>query len=124
MNDNQTNLSRYRWLENGHILLWLIKDTCWALEFKIGGVIMIVPTVSMAFYILWRSRHVLSERFHNIAVCFWIMANSIWMIGEFVDYEARPIAVVLFGMGLFVLAIYYLFYFRKEMKQLKVEETV
>ena len=37
----------FRWLENAHILLWLIKDFCWAMEWKTGGVIMIFPTVSV-----------------------------------------------------------------------------
>jgi hypothetical protein len=104
----------YRWVENGHIFLWLIKDTCWALEFKPGGIIMIFPTVFVAFYILWRSRKVRPEFFHNIAVCAWILANSTWMIGEFWEYDARPIAVALFSVGLLVLLVYYIFYFKKD----------
>lgn len=106
--------TRYRVLENGHILLWLMKDTCWALEFKAGGVFMIFPTLGMALYLLWKSRMIRSELFHNIAVCIWILANSVWMIGEFTDREARPVAVVLFITGLVVLAIYYLFWFRRD----------
>lgn len=104
----------FRWIENGHILLWLIKDTCWALEFKPGGIFMIFPTLFVAFYILWRSRHIRTELFHNIAVCLWIMANSVWMIGEFYDYETRHYAVFLFAGGLAILIIYYLFFFKKD----------
>lgn len=104
----------YRWIENGHILLWLIKDTCWALEFKPGGIFMIFPTVAVAFYILWRSRKVRAELFHNAAVCFWILANSAWMIGEFTDHDSRHIAVALFACGLLLLLVYYLFYFKKD----------
>ena len=104
---------RYRMLENSHILLWLIKDTCWALEFKIGGVVMIAPTLGMAIYLLWRSRRSKPEFFHNIAIVLWIMANSIWMIGEFNEQDWRQYAVVLFGAGLGVLVLYYLFWFRK-----------
>ena len=105
---------QYRWLENAHIFLWLIKDTCWALEFEPGGLFMIVPTVTVAFYLTWKSRNVRGELFHNIAVCFWILANSAWMLGEFVEHEARPYAVVLFLCGLGVLLFYYIFYFRKD----------
>lgn len=106
----------YRWIENGHILLWLVKDTCWALEFKPGGIFMIFPTIFVAFYITWRSRHIRAELFHNIAVCLWIMANSAWMAGEFYEQETRHYAVVLFSIGLLLLIIYYLFYFRKDRK--------
>jgi hypothetical protein len=105
---------QYRLLENAHILLWLIKDTCWALEFKAGGVFMVIPTIAMAFYITWKSRKMRGELFHNIAVCFWILANSAWMLGEFVEHEARPYAVVLFLCGLGVLFFYYIFFFRKD----------
>lgn len=104
---------RYRMLENSHILLWLIKDTCWALEFKIGGMVMIAPTLGMAIYLLLRSRGSKPEFFHNIAIVLWIMANSIWMIGEFYEQDWRQYAVVLFAAGLSVLVLYYLFWFRK-----------
>ena len=75
---------------------------------------MILPTVTVAFYLTWKSRNVRGELFHNIAVCFWILANSAWMLGEFVEHEARPYAVVLFLCGLGVLLFYYIFYFRKD----------
>lgn len=104
----------FRWLENAHILLWLIKDTCWALEWKPGGVIMIFPTVSVAFYLMWKSRKVRAELYHNIAVCFWILANSTWMVGEFNDSDFRIYAAGLFGCGLVVLAVYYIFFFKKD----------
>lgn len=104
----------YRWIENGHIFLWLVKDTCWALEFKAGGIFMIFPTVFVAFYILWRSRQIRTEIFHNIAVCMWILANSVWMLGEFFEYDLRLYSALLFSVGLAVLLVYYLFYFRKD----------
>jgi CHASE2 domain-containing sensor protein len=108
--------ANYRWMENGHILLWLIKDTCWALEFKPGGILMIFPTVFVAFYITWRSRSMRSELYHNIAVCCWILANSIWMLGEFFEHDSRPYAASLFATGLAVLGYYYLRFFRKDRK--------
>lgn len=106
--------ANYRWMENGHILLWLVKDTCWALEFKPGGMIMIFPTVFVAFYITWRSRFMRAELYHNIAVCCWILANSVWMVGEFFEHESRPYAASLFGLGLLVLAYYYIVHFKKD----------
>lgn len=110
----------YRWIENAHIFLWLIKDLCWSLEFKTGGVFMIIPTVTVAFYITWKSREVRSELFHNIAVCCWILANSTWMIGEFTDHEARPYAAALFALGLSVIVVYYALFFAKDRRAEKV----
>lgn len=104
----------FRWLENAHILLWLIKDTCWAMEWKTGGTFMIFPTLITAIYILWKARKIRSELYHNIAVCLWISANSTWMIGEFTETELRPYAVGLFMIGLSTLAIYYGFFFKKD----------
>lgn len=106
----------FRWMENLHILLWLMKDFCWALEFKPGGIIMIVPTVSVAVYLTWKSRHMRSELFHNIAVCCWITANSVWMLGEFFSYDeqGKHAAAAIFAIGLLVLAFYYTVYFKKD----------
>lgn len=124
-NDRQKgSFPAYRWIENLHIVLWLIKDTCWALEYRTGGIFMIFPTVFVAFYILWKSRFVRGEAFHNAAVCIWIIANSLWMLGEFFDYDARPIAVALFATGLAVLAFYYLIYFRRDRAGGKADVSV
>lgn len=101
------NLRRF---ENAHIVLWLIKDVCWVMHFRNAGMGMIVPTVGMAFYIAWRSRHDVSEFLHNIAVCAWICANATWMTGEFFyddDQLFRNIATGFFVSGLLVVAIYY-----------------
>jgi hypothetical protein len=111
----------FRWIENAHILLWLIKDFCWAMEWKTGGVIMIFPTVSVAFYLLWKSRKVKAEAYHNVAVCFWILANSTWMLGEFNDMDLRPFAAGLFGCGLLVLGVYYAVYFKKDRQAYNME---
>lgn len=106
----------FRLIENAHILLWLIKDTCWAMEWKQAGIGMIFPTLSVALYILWKSKKVRAELFHNIAVVLWISANSVWMIGEFYEHEFRPYSAGLFIAGLSVLAVYYAFFFTKDKK--------
>lgn len=81
---------------------------------KPGGLLMIVPTISVAVYITWQSRKQVSEWVHSLAVTCWILANSVWMSGEFFDIELRPFAAGFFGIGLTVLAHYYLFRFPKE----------
>jgi len=109
----------YRWLENGHILLWLIKDTCWVTVWRPGGMFMILPTLSMAVYLTWRSRRIRAELFHNIAVCLWIAANSVWMTGEFFEWELRPVAVVLFAVGLATGLVYYICMFPADYRKLR-----
>ena len=111
-----------RKIENLHILLWLVKDTCWALVWRPGGVIMIVPTVGVAFYLLAHSRHDRSERYHNAAVCAWILANSSWMLGEFFNHDLRPLAVGFFSMGILALLVYYIFFYRKDTLATKEKE--
>lgn len=113
---------RFRKTENMHILLWLLKDLCWATNMKIPGLIMIVPTLTVAIVITWQTRHMKSELFHNLAIDFWITANCSWMIGEFFQldeniwhgYGLRQFALIPFLLGLGSLAYYYLFYSRKK----------
>jgi uncharacterized membrane protein (GlpM family) len=98
--------------ENLHIALWLLKDTCWVMSFKVGGMIMIVPTLLVAIHLTWRSRKNISDLFHNIAVCLWISANAIWMTGEFFFNDTlRPYSTVLFLIGIVVVAFYYAIHF-------------
>jgi len=107
-------LKSIRKFENLHIVCWLIKDTFWVMDLHIPGIIMVFPTLFLAFFITFRFRHVVSELFHNLAVCFWITANTIWMIGEFFFEDTlRPYSIVFFVSGLAVLVWYYLFVYRK-----------
>jgi hypothetical protein len=128
--------ARFRRIENLHILLWLIKDLCWALNYKWVAMIMIVPTLAVALMITWQTRHILSELLHNLAVVFWITANCTWMVGEFYGWDEnligeiglRQLAVIPFGIGLLILAYYYVFLaskasFREKMFR-KTEEAV
>jgi hypothetical protein len=94
--------------ENFHILLWLLKDLCWVMDFKVLGLIMIVPTVAVALYITVLTRKSFAELLHNLAVVCWICANSVWMIGEFFfDDTTRQVAVIFFVTGLLLIAYYY-----------------
>lgn len=72
---------------------------------------MIVPTVLAAFHITWLSRHNRVELLHNLAVSCWIIANGIWMVGEFFFNDTtRPYALVFFVIGLAFVGSYYLVY--------------
>lgn len=97
--------------ENLHIVMWLLKDTCWVLSWKEAAVFMVLPTLTVAIYITWKMRMHTAELFHNIAVCCWISANSIWMIGElFYDNGLKGYALVFFILGIVSVAYYYGFH--------------
>ncbi len=100
--------ARFRHFENFHIVLWLVKDMCWCTLSKTLGVIMISPTIFLAIYITWLHRKVKTELLHNLAVVFWISANSIWMIGEFYYNDSfRKYALIFFIAGMLTVGYYY-----------------
>lgn len=113
---------KFRRVENLHILLWLIKDACWALNLKIPALIMIIPTLMVAILITYQTRKITSELLHNLAIDFWITANCTWMVGEFFgwdtgligQYGLREFSLLPFGIGLLILGYYYLFYMHRE----------
>jgi hypothetical protein len=98
----------FRKIENLHILLWLLKDICWLNEWKSMGTFMVLPTLSVALWLTSRSREDKVELVHNIAVIFWILANSTWMLGEFFwDDKTKPLAVTFFVLGILILVAHY-----------------
>ena len=122
--------ARYRKLENLHIVFWLFKDISWCMFWRELGITMIVPTLAVAIYISYRTRNIKAELAHNLAVAFWISANSYWMISEFFGFdekeifgglEGRYIAMVPFVIGVLILSWYYLI---QRPKDLKGEQVV
>lgn len=120
--------ARYRKMENMHIIFWLLKDVSWCMNWKVLGIAMIVPTLLISIVIAWRTRDLKSELAHNLAITFWISANSLWMLSEFFGFDTMPvwrhfegkhIALIPFALGAFVLLYYYLFQ-RKEEEQAHV----
>ena len=98
-----------RKLENFHILLWLLKDISWLMNYRILGIFIIFPAIGFAILIAYRSRKNFFQFSHNLAIIFWITANSFWMILEFCGYEEYKIfAVIPFLIGLGIIATYYL----------------
>lgn len=103
--------ARFRRIENLHIVFWLVKDMCWAMLWKPLGLFMIIPTISVAIIITWQTRHLRAELYHNLAVDFWLLANCYWMITEFLETpdHYRYMAAIPFGIGLAIIAVYYIF---------------
>ncbi len=110
---------QYRKMENLHIVFWLFKDVAWCMVWKPLGIVMIFPTLIVAIVIAWRTRHMVSELCHNLAITVWITANSYWMISEFAGFDTKHLigvytykhlAIIPFIMGLLCLAYYYLYW--------------
>lgn len=102
-----------------HIVFWLFKDISWCLIWKPLGIAMIFPTLIIAIVITIRTRAMVSELCHNLAIVFWITANAYWMISEFLHFDAlivsgsiayKHVAVIPFAMGIVVLLYYYLYW--------------
>jgi hypothetical protein len=114
-----------RKVENIHIFLWLLKDSCWVMDLHLLGVFMIFPTIIVAFFITIKTREDIAELFHNIAVCCWVCANSVWMIGEFYyDDTTRPYATGFFVSGVLVMTYYYAILWPKLIRKQKLEDKI
>ncbi len=129
MNSFDTNTyavpASFRRMENMHVVFWLFKDISWCMIWEELGIIMIAPTLSIAIWISWKNRHIKSELAHNLAIVFWISANSYWMISEFMvfdeaiiwqEFTGKHISLIPFLAGVFVLAWYYLVQRPKEIR--------
>jgi hypothetical protein len=119
----------YRKMENTHILFWLVKDISWCMVWKTLGIAMIIPTLGIAIVIAWRTRALQSELAHNLAIVFWITANSYWMLSEFFGFDTvrigtitdgKHLAIIPFGIGLLILAWYYLVQKPRETREAQV----
>lgn len=118
--------AKYRRMENMHIVFWLMKDISWCLIWKVLGITMIIPTLTVAILIAWRTRDIKSELAHNLAVAFWITANSLWMISEFFHFDdvivwreftGKHLALIPFVTGAVILLYYYVVQRPKELKE-------
>ncbi len=78
-------------------------------ELKWLGVTMVFPTLIIALFIINQTKKS-KEIYINLAILFWITANSFWMFTEFFDYkEYKLFAAYPFALGF----IFVGFYFRK-----------
>ena len=119
---------RFRKMENLHIVFWLFKDIAWCMIWKPLGIAMIFPTLIISIVIAWRTKNIMSEVCHNLAITVWISANSYWMISEFFKFDALPLigdytykhlAIIPFTMGILFLAFYYIFWKPKHKEELE-----
>ncbi len=121
--------ARFRRMENLHIVFWLFKDISWCLIWKVLGIAMVIPTLTIAIIISIRTRKIKSELAHNLAVAFWISANSLWMIAEFFEFDTavvwneftgKHLALIPFCAGVLILLYYYVVQRRRELREKSV----
>ncbi|MFM2016200.1 MAG: hypothetical protein RIQ51_1690 [Bacteroidota bacterium] len=133
MNQEQQNYYnipiQYRKMENLHIVFWIFKDIGWCMGFAWLGILMIIPTIIISIVIAWRTRNIVSELCHNLAITVWISANSFWMCTEFfgVDeheigygFTLKHVAMIPFLIGMFILGYYYIWYKPRHQEDLKI----
>jgi hypothetical protein len=120
--------ARYRRMENMHIVFWLLKDISWCMLWRELGLAMFIPTLVIAIIIAWRTRDVMSELAHNLAIAFWICANGYWMISEFFHFDTiivwnnltgKHLALIPFIAGALILLYYYTVQRPKEIRENK-----
>ena len=119
MNNSESVYSiplRYRRMENLHIIFWLLKDVSWCMVWRPLGIAMVIPTLLISIIIAWRTRQLVSELTHNLAITFWISANSLWMVSEFFHFDEEVVflgltgkhsAMIPFCIGVLMLLYYY-----------------
>ncbi len=119
---------KYRKIENLHIVFWIFKDIAWCLIWKPLGICMIFPTLIISLIIAYRTREIVSELCHNLAISLWIAANSYWMLSEFLEIDAqifyrsityKHLALIPFIMGVLCLIFYYFIWAPKNPEELK-----
>jgi hypothetical protein len=112
-------MSKIRHYENLHIPLWLLKDTCWMMQWKVLGIIMIFPTLFVAIYLAaktWRQGG--DEFWVNLAICLWIVANSFWMCCEFFNHEElKNYAGIPFILGMLSVVVFYILRYLNKRKK-------
>lgn len=76
------------------------------LQFKFLGTLIAFPTIGMAVYLVVITRNFPKRFWPNLAVFFWIAANSTWMFGEFYGFNFVVAATLLFGAGVLAISVY------------------
>ncbi|MES2691107.1 MAG: hypothetical protein V4658_11930, partial [Bacteroidota bacterium] len=101
-------IKNVRELENVHIFLWLLKDICWMMNYRTSGMIVAIPTLTMAVYLTLITIKNRPLFLPNLAVLCWISANVSWMIAEFYAVNLIPVSLSLFVSGIIVIAYYFI----------------
>lgn len=97
--------SRY-FLETIHIPLWLIKDICWLMEYRMAGMIIAIPTILVAIIMTVITRKEKDHFLPNVSIALWILANANWMFAEFYELETKMYSIYPFALGVLAFSIF------------------
>lgn len=77
------------------------------MNWKYMGMLMIIPTLTVAIWMIKRTWNDL-EKWINLSVLFWVMANSWWMITEFygIDETMKYYSSFPFTLGFLFFFVY------------------
>lgn len=106
-------------LETVHIPLWLVKDLCWLMTYKTMGLVMAIPTNIVAIIMAIITRKDRERFLPNVAIIFWIVANTNWMLAEFYNLNTKDSSLYPFVLGLLVFGFYLV---QKAVRMDKVED--
>lgn len=107
MEDSKRQRLQYL-LETAHIPLWLIKDICWLMSYRLAGVIIAVPTIAVAIWMALLTRRNKDQFLPNVSIAFWILANANWMFAEFYELPTKELSIYPFALGVLVFLIFVL----------------
>ena len=65
-----------------HVIFWLLKDTFWCLHFTAGAVAMLIPTLALTIFLLFKETE---NRTENLILSSWISMNCVWMSHELLN---------------------------------------
>jgi hypothetical protein len=100
-------------LETSHVPLWLLKDICWLMSFRLVGVIIAIPTVLVAMIMVVLTYKDRSAFLPNLSIALWIIANTNWMVAEFYEFDTKSYSLYPFIGGLLVFVVFLIQKLRK-----------
>ena len=75
----------WRNVEHLHTILWLLKDICWACEFKVLWIIFFTLTFILSVDFIWlsyKAPKMLIDTVHYVIQIIWLLANFTWALSE------------------------------------------
>lgn len=85
-------------LESLHFPLWIIKDFAWFMGFGWISLLFAIPTILISIVLIGYTSRI--RKIENIIIACWLSANTFWMTSELFNAPTKPIAIILFVIGL------------------------
>lgn len=83
-----------QYLEQLHVLFWILKDMLWCIELKPLAIGLGIITILYSIFVIY-----LKPRLLNFAILCWILANFFWMCSDFYSVNTSYFYIPLFLLG-------------------------